>query len=86
MLNCLPPFYSVSNVEHLLKNCMKAFLSTWIGVPFLKYCAEENPSDKTYDVKNESENNNGRNDEENEVKAKYTSGSGQVNFALESEE
>ena len=86
MLNCLPPFYSVSNVEHLLKNCMKAFLSTWIGVPFLKYCAEENPSDKTYDVKNESENNNGRIDEENEVKAKYTSGFGQVNFSLESEE
>ena len=41
MLNCLPPYYSVETVTHLLKNCMKAFLATWIGVPFLRFCSTE---------------------------------------------
>ena len=41
MLNCLPPYYSVETVTHLLKNCMKAFLAAWIGVPFLKFCSTE---------------------------------------------
>lgn len=40
ILNCLPPLFSIQDVEHLLKNVMKAFLATWIGGPFLKLCSE----------------------------------------------
>ena len=59
MLNCLPPFFSISNVEHLLKNCMKAFLATWIGGPFLVICSEDTDTNETKDVmKTNNENNN----------------------------
>lgn len=40
ILNCLPPLFTSQDTEHLLKNIMKAFLATWIGGPFLKFCSE----------------------------------------------
>lgn len=41
MLTCVAPFLSQDLVVHLLKNIMKAFLATFIGIPFLKLCSEE---------------------------------------------
>ena len=38
MLSCVPPHLSLERVEHLLKNCIKAFLATFIGVPYLSIC------------------------------------------------
>ena len=61
ILNCLPPFFSAQDVEHLLKNIMKAFLATWIGGPFLKYCSEDSEvsiSKETDDASNVRINNN----------------------------
>ena len=49
MLACLPPYYSVETVTHLLKNIMKAFLATWIGFPYITFCAEETKSPITDD-------------------------------------
>ena len=39
MLSCVHPHLSLERVEHLLKNCIKAFLATFIGVPFLSLCS-----------------------------------------------
>merc|ERR1712106_872102 len=36
MLTCVPPFLSQDLVSHILKNIIKAFLATFIGIPFLK--------------------------------------------------
>jgi len=36
MLTCVPPFLSQDLVTHILKNIIKAFLATFIGLPFLK--------------------------------------------------
>ena len=33
--------WSITDVEHLLKNIMKAFLSTWIGFAFIKCCSDD---------------------------------------------
>lgn len=42
MLTCVPPFLSQDMVVHFLKNVIKAFLATFLGVPYLKICAEQN--------------------------------------------
>ena len=36
MLTCVHPFLSQDLVTHILKNIIKAFLATFIGLPFLK--------------------------------------------------
>jgi len=36
MLTCVPPYLSQDLVTHILKNIIKAFLATFIGLPFLK--------------------------------------------------
>lgn len=36
MLTCVPPYLSQDLVSHILKNIIKAFLATFIGLPFLK--------------------------------------------------
>ena len=36
MLTCVPPFLSQDLVSHILKNIIKAFLATFIGLPFFK--------------------------------------------------
>lgn len=38
MLTCVAPYMSVEIVSHFLKNCIKAFLATFIGIPFLAIC------------------------------------------------
>ena len=58
ILNCLPPFFSAQDVEHLLKNIMKAFLATWIGGPFLKICSEDATIKETKDASDVRSNNN----------------------------
>ena len=40
MQTCVPPFMSVDTVSHFLKNCIKGFLATFIGIPFLTICRE----------------------------------------------
>jgi len=40
MLTCVPPFLSQDHVVHLLKNYIKAFLATGLGLPFIKLCSE----------------------------------------------
>ena len=68
MLSCLPPYYSVDNVTHLLKNCMKAFLATWMGVPFLKFCAKaDNDKDDSDSDEMISDNSDDNNNEEYRV-------------------
>ena len=37
MLTCVPPL-SLHMVAHFLKNIIKAFLATFIGIPFLGLC------------------------------------------------
>jgi len=39
MLSCVPPHLTIGRVEHLLKNCIKAFLATFIGIPYLQCCS-----------------------------------------------
>ena len=41
MQTCVPPFMSTDIVSHFLKNCIKGFLSTFIGVPFLAICKDK---------------------------------------------
>ena len=41
MLQCVPPFLSQRMVEHLVKNYIKAFLATGIGMAMMKLVAEE---------------------------------------------
>lgn len=41
MLTCVPPFLSQELVVHLLKNYMKAFLATGLGIPFIKLCSQK---------------------------------------------
>jgi len=41
MQTCVPPFMSVELVSHFLKNTIKAFLATFIGVPFLTICKDK---------------------------------------------
>lgn len=41
MQTCVPPFMSVDLVSHFLKNCIKGFLATFIGVPFLTICKDK---------------------------------------------
>jgi len=45
MLQCVPPFLSQKIVEHLMKNYIKAFLATGIGMAMMKLVAE-NEKDK----------------------------------------
>ena len=40
MLQCVPPFLSQKLVEHLMKNYIKAFLATGIGLAMMKLVAE----------------------------------------------
>lgn len=40
MLQCVPPFLSQKLVEHLMKNYIKAFLATGIGMVMMKIIAE----------------------------------------------
>ena len=40
MLQCVPPFLSQKLVEHLMKNYIKAFLATGIGMAMMKIVAE----------------------------------------------
>lgn len=47
MLTCVPPFLSQDIVVHLLKNYIKAFLATGLGLPFLKLCSSENEVSKS---------------------------------------
>ena len=61
ILNCLPPLFTTQDIEHLLKNIMKAFLATWIGGPFLKFCSESHGEaiiKMTKDASDGSINNN----------------------------
>jgi len=39
MLTCVPPFLSQTLVAHTLKNYIKAFLATFVGIPYLTLCA-----------------------------------------------
>merc|ERR1719278_1690415 len=39
MLTCVPPFLSQALVAHTLKNYIKAFLATFVGIPYLTLCA-----------------------------------------------
>ena len=41
MLTCVPPYLSQDMVVHLLKNIIKAFLATFMGIPYLTICAEK---------------------------------------------
>lgn len=41
MQTCVPPFMTVDIVSHFLKNCIKGFLGTFIGVPFLAICKDK---------------------------------------------
>ena len=40
MLQCVPPFLSQKMVEHLMKNYIKAFVATGIGMAMMKMVAE----------------------------------------------
>ena len=40
MLQCVPPFLSQKIVEHLMKNYIKAFLATGIGMAMMKIVAD----------------------------------------------
>jgi len=40
-LSCVPPSLPLSAVEHFLKNCIKAFLVTGVGLPYLKMAGEK---------------------------------------------
>ena len=40
MLQCVPPFLSQKLVEHLMKNYIKAFLATGIGLAMMNLVAE----------------------------------------------
>ena len=77
ILNCLPPLFSIQDVEHLLKNIMKAFLATWIGGPFLKICSEDATIKETKDASDVTSNNN----EDLSISANVKV-CGQDNFAL----
>ena len=46
MLTCVPPYLSKDIVVHFLKNIIKAFLATFIGVPYLSLCADTAPLPK----------------------------------------
>jgi len=41
MLTCVPPNLSQELVVHLLKNYIKAFLATGLGLPFIKLCSSK---------------------------------------------
>jgi len=41
MLACVPPFLSQDHIVYMLKNIIKGFLATFIGVPFLNVCRED---------------------------------------------
>merc|ERR1712029_358541 len=41
MQTCVPPFMTWDIVSHFLKNCIKGFLGTFIGVPFLAICKDK---------------------------------------------
>eukprot|EP00092_Neocalanus_flemingeri_P074780 GFUD01092537.1.p1 GENE.GFUD01092537.1~~GFUD01092537.1.p1 ORF type:complete len:334 (+),score=76.03 GFUD01092537.1:119-1120(+) len=41
MLTCVAPFLSQHLVVHLLKNYIKAFLATGLGIPFIKLCSKK---------------------------------------------
>jgi len=41
MLTCVPPFLSLSTVVHLLKNYIKAFLATGLGLTMMKLATEQ---------------------------------------------
>eukprot|EP00092_Neocalanus_flemingeri_P021154 GFUD01022928.1.p1 GENE.GFUD01022928.1~~GFUD01022928.1.p1 ORF type:complete len:394 (+),score=58.36 GFUD01022928.1:105-1184(+) len=41
MLTCIAPYLSQDTVVHLLKNIIKAFLATFMGIPYLQICAEK---------------------------------------------
>jgi len=49
MLTCVPPFLSQDMVVHLLKNIMKAFLATFMGIPYLSLCAQKTERNKDDD-------------------------------------
>merc|ERR1711915_920919 len=46
MLTCVPPFLTTNIVVDLLKNYIKAFLATGLGLPFIKLCAEKTESNQ----------------------------------------
>jgi len=56
MLTCVPPYLSQDIVVHFLKNIIKAFLATFIGVPYLSMCAETTQVSK--DDKNDIDTGN----------------------------
>merc|ERR1712106_332689 len=41
MLTCVPPLLSQDLVVHLLKNYIKAFLTTGLGIPFIQLCVQK---------------------------------------------
>merc|ERR1719208_518723 len=41
MQTCVHPFLAVDTVSHFLKNCIKGFLATFIGIPFLTICKDK---------------------------------------------
>jgi len=41
MLTCVPPYLGQELVVHLLKNYIKAFLATGLGLPFIKLCSSK---------------------------------------------
>jgi len=47
MLTCVPPFLTTNIVVDLLKNYIKAFLATGLGLPFIKLCAEKTESNQS---------------------------------------
>lgn len=61
MLTCVPPFLSQDLVVHTLKNYIKAFLTTFVGIPYLTICAskseEMSQSDSTARLDSESSGN-----------------------------
>ena len=61
MLSCLPPNFTPYIVEHLLKNIIKAFLATWIGMFLLKCCSDVNGFVTESEANNNNNNDNGIN-------------------------
>ena len=51
MLQCVPPFLSQKIVEHLMKNYIKAFLATGIGMAMMKIVADPEKLSVNKDMK-----------------------------------
>ena len=81
ILNCLPPLFTTQDIEHLLKNIMKAFLATWIGGPFLKICSE-NPEEAIIKKSKHASDRSINNNRDRQIPASNVKTCGLDNLAL----